>query len=290
MDIVDFVLVDQMPGGTPDLGRVAAALAKQARVHLARPRPAGWGVAANVRAATRRNPPRPTDVQIVLTDQIDMDDALGYHSVSPAGLPIVKVFPALEAADGVHWSVTASHEICETAINPDLVLCAQDPRGVLWALESSDAVQADVYDIDGVLVSDFVLPWYFGPPADPRGAVGKMDHLGRVTAPYEIRPGGYGQWWHPSRGWSSAFAAGVRPALRDRALRGRRALRQAALDRSRLPSAAGRVALAMTARFAPAPPPVDASGGIPGVPLDAFASRPGLPDPGAMPPPGSAGP
>jgi hypothetical protein len=57
----------------------------------------------------------------------------------------------------------------------------------MWALELCDATQGDSYSINDVAVSNFLLPAYF----DPLEQTGPFDHLGVVSGPFVIRPGGY---------------------------------------------------------------------------------------------------
>ena len=65
------------------------------------------------------------------------------------------------------WTVTLSHEALELVGDPEVNLLVQGPnpadatRTVFHWYEMCDAVQAETYDIDGVEVSNFVLPLYF---------------------------------------------------------------------------------------------------------------------------------
>jgi len=164
-----------------------------------------------------------TDWQLQLLLQPDQQGALGYHDLTPMGRPILKVFPRLDALDGVPWSVTASHEVLETLADPRLCRGAQALDGRWWALEVCDAVEKDTYKVDGVDVSNFVLPSYFEPPKDPRGAA--FDFCGLLRKPLELRPGGYGQWWDPARGWQTTTNGDLRAARAAMAAHGRGARR-----------------------------------------------------------------
>ncbi len=281
MDVVDFVLVDKTGQiAEAELVRVAAALRRQLREHFGRPRPFGWGTSANVRALRKGHPLRPNDVQVQLLAEADMPGAFGYHDVDERGMPTIKVFPSISAQYGEHWSVTVSHELLEVLADTELVWCAQDPRGIFWATEVADAVQGETYEIDGVLVSNFQTPYYFAPPANPQHAVGKMDHLGTVKRPFEVRPGGYSQYWHPSKGWVSIYGKKVPEGKKELGRLGRRSARALLHPLPRGPL--GRIAVAL-AGGGPKIPDHDADGGIPGVPLEAFARMPALPDPLATP-------
>ena len=101
--------------------------------------------------------------QIVVTDDPDQADALGYHELSAQGTPLGKVFAGLDLKSGYSWTVTLSHELLEMLADPWINWCAQGSDGKIYALEVCDAVEADAlgYKIDGVLVSDFVTPAWF---------------------------------------------------------------------------------------------------------------------------------
>lgn len=203
-----------------ELLRVAAACQRQVIEHFAKPPPDGWGVAATVRAATVDQPARATEWLVGLFTQSDQPGALGYHDETEFGQPLAKVFPLLDAGDGVHWSVTVSHEILELLADPMLGLCFQAPDGRIWAGEVCDAVEADTYTIDGVSVSNFVLPSYFQPPKHAT----TYDFMGKIIEPLEIRPGGYGQTFEPGHGWTmidNGMRQGRRASHRGRTVRRR---------------------------------------------------------------------
>jgi hypothetical protein len=85
-------------------------------------------------------------------------------------------------------SSVASHEACETDGDPFCNDWSDTGHGILVAKELCDPVEADVYDIDGVAVSNFVLPEWF----DPTVSAGeKFDYLGRCTKPFSMTKGGY---------------------------------------------------------------------------------------------------
>lgn len=192
------VIVDHGSGVSEvEMLHVAHALAYQATNHFGLPAPAGYGTGASCRVATAGAPPKPDEWLLGLFLEPDQPGALGYHDRTDAGLPLMKIFPKLDAQDGVPWSTTASHEVLETLADPELSLCAQAPDGKIWAREVCDAVENDSYSYAGVLLSNFVLPCYF----EPAKSAMKLDHMGLVKTPYEIRSGGYGQWWDPSKGW-----------------------------------------------------------------------------------------
>ena len=121
-------------------------------------------------------------------DNSDVANALGYHDLTTAGFPLAKVFAATDQHYGLQWSVTLSHEVLEMLGDPTINLSAQIAEDRLYAYENCDAVEADElgYQVDGVLVSDFVTPAWFMP-----GYPGPWDFKEHLNAPLEIAQGGY---------------------------------------------------------------------------------------------------
>lgn len=197
---VSIAMVDHQSGIDPhEMWPVAAALTKQATLHFSLPPPHGYGIGATVRVATPQAQPLPDEWVLGLFAHPDQPGALGYHDETPQGLPMIKIFPMLDKQEGTPWSTTASHEVCEALQDPNLAKCAMSPDGKIWAYEVSDGVELDSYLIDGVAVSNFCLPPYFEPPKNLAGV--KLDYMGLVKYPYEIRHGGYNQWLNPATGW-----------------------------------------------------------------------------------------
>jgi len=136
---------------------------------------------------------------VVFLDNSDQADALAYHDLTNEGLPISKVFVKTILADKTSVSVGATHEICEMAVDPWLNSAYQDPRGVFWAGEVCDPVEDDQYgyEINGVLVTDFVTPNWFA----HQHAQGAIDFQGHSRAAFEVLSGGYAQKFDPQKGW-----------------------------------------------------------------------------------------
>jgi hypothetical protein len=91
----------------------------------------------------------------------------------------------------VSVSVCAGHEADEQDVDPSCTSTATAPNGDVWALEVGDPVETSSYNItiaDGsqVAVSDFVYPSFFDPQGSP-----PFDHVGVVSAPFTMAPGGY---------------------------------------------------------------------------------------------------
>lgn len=155
-----------------------------------------WGVDASVTFVSRNAPVSPEAWQMVLLDNADQAGVLGYHDLTSNGLPLGKIFAATDLQSGTSWTNTLSHETLEMLADPDinlnvLVDDTRDRRGWLYAYEVCDACQADNlgYQIDGILVSDFVYPSWF----ESFRASGSttFDHMKAIGGPLQLAPGGY---------------------------------------------------------------------------------------------------
>lgn len=142
------------------------------------------------------------DAVIYLWDGTSTADALGYHDLNYRGVPYGFVFPRLSQSLGEDWSVTLSHEALELAGDPEINRLIQGPhpdldeggRLVFHWYELCDAVQADTYLIDGVAVSNFLLPLYF---TESEEHLNHNDFLGRGVPSFGVRAGGYVGFFDP---------------------------------------------------------------------------------------------
>jgi hypothetical protein len=148
------------------------------------------------------------DAVLYLRTVCRIRDADGYHEANFSGIPYGFVF--LELADALkeNWRVTLSHEALELVGDPEANLLVQGPhprlphRTVFHYFEMCDAVQAESYEIDGVPLSNFVLPLYF--TASPERG-GRNDFLGtkqgrQTLKSFGVNPGGYIGFFDPSIG------------------------------------------------------------------------------------------
>jgi hypothetical protein len=178
-----------------------------------------WNIAPVVLGLwPKGTPPPATAWQMVLLDNSDQADALGYHDLTAAGLPIGKVFVKSDLQAGAKVSVTVSHELLEMLADPFLCYTVQDPSDesgqTFLALEVCDAPEADNfgYDINGVTVSDFVFPSWF----DGIGE-GPFDFRSHLSEAGQIAPGGYIGVWTPGSGWQQKIAETSKAAMKSRA-------------------------------------------------------------------------
>jgi hypothetical protein len=182
-----------------ELAAVGAALQKQVTRDFA---PA-WGQNATV-AAFPPGPIPPGYWEIVVKK--DLDGELGYHNRAHHE-------PSAVVAHTRDWAMTASHELLEMLADPwgSRLIAADDPRGtndrVRVLVEACDPCEEFHYNVDGIALSDFVLPAYYGPHRwrhegkNPVGA-SAYSFTGAVTQPLSLAKGGYlsfvdakGVWW-----------------------------------------------------------------------------------------------
>jgi len=154
-----------------------------------------WGVDAQLTfIPTGATPPAGTWWLSILDDS-DQAGALGYHDITPDGLPLGKVFAGTDLKYGSPWSVTASHELLEMLGDPNINLTvfvqSDQSTGVLYAYEVCDACEADNfgYQIGNVQVSDFVFPSWF----ESFRATGstQFDQTQQMQNPLQLLAGGY---------------------------------------------------------------------------------------------------
>ena len=154
-----------------------------------------WGTDADLTFVPTNGNPALGTWWLTVFDNSDVADALGYHDLTPDGLPIGKVFAGSDVQFGQSWTVTASHELLEMLGDPDVNLTVfvqnSDTAGKLYAYEVCDACEADQfsYAIDGVQVSDFVYPAWF----ESFRAAGstQFDFQKQINAPLQLLTGGY---------------------------------------------------------------------------------------------------
>lgn len=168
------------------------------------------------------------------------DEALsGEHYKDFRGVPAGVVY--LDISQGLQedWTTTLSHEALEMIADPQTNLVVQGPhpverqRQVFHWFEMCDAVQAQSYEIDGVSVSDFVLPLYFTPNGEPgsrnnfMGAVPRGKQLTKLTS-FNVAHGGYIGFFDPKLGDNDLFEhAGDALAKHRKEVKGKRTGRRA---------------------------------------------------------------
>lgn len=159
------------------------------------------------------------DAIIYITDEANLPGALGFHDLNFSGVPFGFVFTDLAQKLGLSWTVTLSHEALELIADPEANLLVVGPhpdpvqdRFVFHWYEMCDAVQSESYFIDGVEVSNFVLPLYFTGTRDTDEIGARNDFLGRENngrslTSFGVKPGGYVGFFDPQTGKMDTFEA-----------------------------------------------------------------------------------
>ncbi|HET8705429.1 MAG TPA: alkaline phosphatase family protein [Pseudomonadales bacterium] len=156
------------------------------------------------------------DAILYLYDKANVDGALGYHDTNWRGIPYGFVFVELAEQLGESWTVTLSHEALELIGDAQANLLVQGPhpedpkREVFHWFEMCDAVQSESYKIEGIAVSNFVLPTYFTVSDEPgtrNDYLGRKDHNGKSLASFGVKPGGYVGFYDPASKTSEQWAA-----------------------------------------------------------------------------------
>ena len=152
-----------------------------------------WGWRARLLYEPKRAPARA--MTLVVKGRSTQYD--GYHVIN--GVPVGVVFTRNEEQELLPlWSVAFSHEVLEMIADPGANLYAyghyvtprtRRRRSAYVSYEVCDAVQECTYRIDGVSVSDFVVPEWFE-PGRPRGSM-RFSFRNAVDAPFALAPGGY---------------------------------------------------------------------------------------------------
>lgn len=152
-----------------------------------------YGIDAQLTFVPKGQTPPSGSWWLVIGDDSDAVGALGYHDLTNEGLPIGKVFAKTDLKYGANWTITTSHELLEMLADPWINLTVfnqtTNTAGKLFSWEVCDTCEADQYgyQINGITVSDFAYPGWWGIP----GYTGKLDHMGHVKNVLEILPGGY---------------------------------------------------------------------------------------------------
>lgn len=176
-----------------------------------------WGKTATLEFVAKENMATvpATAWQMIILDDSTQAGALGFHSLSASNAPLGKVFAKTDQTYNSSWTVTLSHEITEQVLDPYIILTTtyQLPTGgiVTACVEVADAVEQDAwgYDIDGVLVSDFCTPawWGIGPGTVYDFKEHALSAFNPANPAASMPPGGYLGVWTQTGGWSQVNGA-----------------------------------------------------------------------------------
>lgn len=198
------VQIDLVYLATTPLGVDLAALMAALQTQVTRDFAPIWGIDCKLSIQTA---PRTGVQRLLFLDDTDQADALGEHELTPDGLPQGKVFVQTTLRDGENPTVTASHELLEMLVDPNIDQVVR--RGLrAEAKEVADAVEETGYAINGIQVSNFQTPAWFElhDRSLPMGT-NKYDFLGLCTHPWQILKGGYMSVLEPSGEWTQVFGS-----------------------------------------------------------------------------------
>ena len=204
-----------------EIDAMVAAIQHQVTYHF---RP-WWGTNATMQryADTNAVPDSENVWTCHIMDKSDLQGAGGYHAETH-GVPDLKVFAGDLKRLGDSVSVAFSHEVLEALGDPLVNESVQVARGIFWAMEACDAVEADQFGYDipvggtNVTVSDFVTRqwWNANDPAP-------YDYMRHLTRPLQLLSGGYiGEWNATTQRWTQRVADKTAPESHRIALRNAR--------------------------------------------------------------------
>ena len=168
------------------------------------------------------------DAVLYLVDGVNSLGATGWHLANYGDIPYGIVFLGLCAKIKEAWSITLSHEALELVGDPmcNLLVQGNDPldrrRRVFHLFEMCDAVQAESYSIEGVSLSNFVLPSYFSLGEQPgrRNDFLGRSYKGKTLESFDMNPGGYLNILDPKTGnWEQPVYGDDKEAQRRRKLK-----------------------------------------------------------------------
>lgn len=170
------------------LTRVAAALQRQVHEQFG----PMWQIEATVSPFTDWNAVPPDYARLIVVDHLD-STALGVHA-DKDGKPY-----ALVNGHGNSWPLVASHELLEMLADPtgQKILPGPSPRQdgktVEILVEVCDPCQGSrwSYTIDGIPVSDFCTPAFYG------GGSGPWSYRGNIQSAHQVLKDGYLIWHDP---------------------------------------------------------------------------------------------
>lgn len=143
---------------------------------------------------------------IIIMDSSDHNEDLGYHTVTPDGLPLSKVFVRPTLTTGKSISQVFTHVLAEMRVDPGLNLTAIGPNGDVYALEICDPVEEDAFTLDGALVTNIVTRHWFETFHQPGSQ--KFDYMNRCRRPFDITQGGHALVRGKANdGWQQSFGS-----------------------------------------------------------------------------------
>jgi len=165
-----------------------AVRALQTQIH--RDLASAWGIDADLTLVPDGQTPPPKTWWLHLQEESEHEGVLAYHDVNAEGLPLGRVGVQTSARAGMPWTLAASHTLLQLLANPKgATMIADGDRFIPQEICRPCAGEQWAYQVDGVIVSDFVLPSWFEAFHAPKSAL--FDHMAHMNEPFEVLPGGY---------------------------------------------------------------------------------------------------
>lgn len=126
-----------------------------------------------------------------LVDSDGLEGSVAHHGFMPGAN---FAWSLVGVKEDPRWSLSASHEAFEMAINPRLDRYAVGPEDWRWPMEVCDPVEDHGYRVSVSLfgesreveLSNYVLPAFW-----EQGSRGPWDHMRMLRGPFDIAEGGY---------------------------------------------------------------------------------------------------
>jgi hypothetical protein len=162
--------------------------------------------------------------QVQIKTKLDEPGALGYHTDDVHNQPISYI------DDTDDWPTTASHEVLEMLADPfgNRMHAARLPQGadsyyekfgltsktsrVHYLLEVCDPCEATSYEVGGVPLSDFLLPYWY---RSTTLAGGHYSRAAGCLSPREVAEGGYVSFSNAAGEWYQIFVENGKLEVQD---------------------------------------------------------------------------
>jgi hypothetical protein len=217
MDTQRIVLISETGFVTfSELTKVSTAVQKQVNDHFG----PSWGVRAAVDPLASLADIPAGSWPVVIRDSIGINQA-GVHWNDTHDKPFALVTFREGDTPEEGWQPSVSHEVLEMLADPygkefrTAPSLRPDEGPVEYLVEVCDPCQApeNVYWIDDIPVSDFVLPDYY-----TAFTPGVYSYARHITQPRDVLPGGYLSWRDlltPAPRWSQIVVSAAGPEFRD---------------------------------------------------------------------------
>lgn len=217
-------IINQTTLATPD---EVAAYADAQQIQISRDVEPHYRDAKVLLVGPNDKVPRDAWPMLLIDTDADVPDAIAWHEVD--GLHPTAIVPLKLSLDaGDPWTLAASHEALEMLVDPYCVrytMARYKGRRAAVIEEICDPVENDSYQINDVVVSNFVLPRWFSvgkhQPGDP------FDFLGKLLGPFPLMSlGGYFQYSYDLVHWNDVFGKEAKSYRKDKWKYSRRAKRE----------------------------------------------------------------